>query len=180
MSAGEDSLVVVAVILGAHGVRGDVRIKSFTEFPEDAFAYGDLCGESGEKLFQPVKARPTKDHFIVTPKVTRQKEEWDAMKGTLLHVARSVLPEAEDDEVYIEDLVGLVVMDTAGNEIGRLKAVQNFGAGDLLEIDPTGGGKTVLVPFTEEDVPDVDISSGKIIVATFDLWADETGAKESG
>lgn len=165
---------MVAVILGAHGVRGDVRVKSFTEFPEDAFAYGVLRDAEGAVLIDPLKARPAKDHFIVAPKTPKQKEDWDALKGTLLHVSRSALPEIEADEVYANDLIGLLVVNVAGEELGRLKAVHNFGAGDLIEVEPANGAKTVFIPFTEEDVPDVDLSAGKIVVTTFDLWADET------
>ncbi|MEM9668947.1 MAG: ribosome maturation factor RimM [Pseudomonadota bacterium] len=172
MAAGEDSLVVVAVILGAHGVRGDLRVKTFTEFPEDALSYGPLIGKDGVALVEPVKVRPAKDHFIVTPKSPRQKEEWDAMKGTLLHVPRSELPEPEGDEIYVEDLIGLKVINPEKQILGTVKAVQNYGAGDLIEVEPEAGAKTVLVPFTEEDVPDIDLSSGRVVVATFDLWTE--------
>lgn len=178
MSTGE-ALTVVAVILGAHGVRGDVRVKSFTEFPEDAFAYGPLLGEGGEEMIDAASLRASKDQFIVTPKHTRQKEEWDGLKGTLLHVPRAALPDTEDDEIYVEDLVGLSVTDPDGVRIGAIKAVQNFGAGDLIEIDPVGGGTSVFVPFTEEDVPAVNVSAGNIVVATYDLWADASEDEEN-
>jgi len=174
----DETLTVVAVILGAHGVRGDLRIKSFTEFPEDAFSYGELLDQHGAQLVEPIKARPAKDHFIVTPTSIRQKEEWDGMRGTLLHVRRAALPDPEDDEIYIEDLIGLAVFDADGISIGRVKAVPNFGAGDLIEVSVEGAAKTVLVPFTEEDVPDIDLPSGCLVVANFDLWADESSDKE--
>ena len=169
-----DDLIVIAVLLGAHGVRGDCRVKSFTEVPEDALAYGPLLGVEGKPLVTPKKVRAAKDHFIVSPKEALQKEEWDALKGTLLHVPRDMLPATEDDEVYIEELVGVAVYDDSGAHLGGVKAVQNFGAGDLLEITPIGGGKTVLVPFTQEDVPEIDLGEGRMIVSTFALWADET------
>lgn len=171
-------LVVMAVLLGAHGVRGDCRVKSFAGTPGDAFAYGPLLDETGEALVTPQRFRPAKDHFVVTPKEARQKEDWDGLKGTLLHVPRAALPETEDDEVYIDELVDVAVFDAAGAALGRVKAVHNFGAGDLLEISPTGGGKTVLVPFSEEDVPEIDLNEGRLIVLTFDLWADESGGVE--
>ena len=169
-----DDLIVIAVLLGAHGVRGDCRVKSFTEVGSDAFGYGPLFGADGAVLVTPKKARPAKDHFVVSPEEFRQKEDWDGMKGTLLHVRRDVFPPTEADEVYIDELIGVSVVDEAGMPLGKVMAVHNFGAGDLLDIDPAGGGKSVMVPFTEEDVPEVDLGVGKIVVATFDLWADET------
>ncbi|MEM6901188.1 MAG: ribosome maturation factor RimM [Pseudomonadota bacterium] len=174
MATGDDTLVVVAVILGAHGVRGDLRVRSFTEFSEDAFSYGPLLDQDANALVEPLKALPAKDHFIVTPKTSRQKEEWDAMKGKLLHVPRSLLPDPEDDEIYIDDLVGLSVKAIDGAVIGLVKAVQNFGAGDLLEVAPNENLKTVFVPFTEDDVPEIDIAAGYLVAATFDLWADDS------
>ena len=126
----------------------------------------------------PVKIRAGKDHFIVTPEEQRQKEEWDGLKGTLLHVPRAVLPVAEDDEFYIEDLIGLSVVTSEGEAIGKVKAVHNFGADDLIEIEPPNNRKTVLVPFTEEDVPNVNLETQTIVVATFDLWADESKQKD--
>ncbi|MEL7129257.1 MAG: ribosome maturation factor RimM [Pseudomonadota bacterium] len=175
MAATEDHLIVVAVILGAHGVRGDVRVKSFTELPEDALGFGPLMSADGAPLLTPRRARPVKDHFIVTPEEARQKETWDSLKGTLLHVHRSCLPAVDEDEFYIDDLTGCHVVDAAGLPIGRIKSVHNFGAGDLIEIAPVSGGKSVMVPFTEVDVPDVDLAAGRVTVATFGIWSDERG-----
>ena len=173
-----DDLIVIAVLLGAHGVRGDCRVKSFTGAPEDALAYGPLLGEDGQVLLTPKRGRSVKDHFVVTPQEVRQKEEWDALKGTLLHVPRDVLPATEDDEVYIDELVGVAVFGRLGTALGTVKAMHNFGAGDLLEVSRIDGGKSVMVPFTQEDVPEIDLGAGKIVVATFDLWADESGSPE--
>ncbi len=178
MSDPSSKLIVVGVLSGAHGVRGDVRVKSFTEDPHALFHYGPLLNEAGEKLLDPKTYRVAKDHFIVTPRTARQKEEWDTLKGTRLFVPRSRLPDSEDDEFYIEDLVGLRVLDLNDNEIGRVKAVLDHGAGDLIEILPAGGTKPVLVPFTREDIPDLDLSEGKIVVATFDIWADQSGSPD--
>lgn len=172
-------LIVIAVLLGAHGVRGDCRIKSFTGEPESVLTYGPLSDADGKVLVTPKRARPAKDHFIITPEESRQKEDWDALKGTLLHVARDVLPETEEDEVYIDELIGVSVFDLAGKALGSVKAVHNFGAGDLLEIDRVDQVKSVMVPFTEEDVPEIDLASGKIVMAHFDVWADEGHAPEA-
>ncbi|MEM1036099.1 MAG: ribosome maturation factor RimM [Pseudomonadota bacterium] len=175
-----DKLVILGVILGAHGVRGDVRVKSFTAEPEDIFAYGALLGKTGETLLTPVSVRPAKAHFIVSPEERRQKEDWDAMKGVELCVDRDALPEADEDEIYIDDLVGLNVVDQDGAPLGKIKAVLNHGAGDLLEVAVKAGGKPVLIPFTLEDVPDVDLETGRVTVTTFDLWADQSGKPDDG
>ena len=170
-----DKLVVLGVILGAHGVRGDVRVKSFTAEPEDIFAYGPQLGKSGETLVTPTSVRPAKAHLIVIPEERRQKEDWDALKGVELCVERDALPETDEDEVYIDDLVGLNVVNEADAPLGKIKAVLNHGAGDLLEVMPNAAGKPVLIPFTLEDVPDVDLAAGQVTVTTFDLWADQSG-----
>ncbi len=174
MSQPVSDLVVVGVILGAHGVRGDVRVKSFTADPEALFEYAPFLSDRGEILIAPVRARPAKDHFIVSPENHRQKEEWDAMKGTKLHIPRAELPPTEADEFYIEDLVGLDVFAGGETAIGRVKAVLNHGASDLIEVQPKSPGKPVLVPFTVEDVPVIDLDKGRIIIANFDMWADES------
>ena len=174
MSKIATDLVVVGVILGAHGVRGDVRVKSFTAEPDALFEYAPFLSETGQVLIDPLRARPTKDHYIVSPANPLQKEEWDSLKGTKIYVRRDVLPETEDDEYYIEDLVGLDVYGGGDAPIGRVKAVLNHGASDLIEVQPTPRGKPVLVPFTLEDVPVVDLSSRRIVVATFEIWADES------
>lgn len=174
MSKTATDLVVVGVILGAHGVRGDVRIKSFTAEPEALFEYAPFLSETGEVLIDPMRARPAKDHFIVTPEKPLQKEEWDKLKSTKLYVPRDVLPKTEADEYYIDDLVGLDVFSGGDTPVGRVKAVLNHGASDLIEVQPTPRGKPVLVPFTLEDVPVVDLGARRLVIATFEIWADES------
>ena len=174
MSKTKPNLIVIGVITGAHGVRGDVRVKSFTADPEAIFEYTPFLDERGKILIDPKGARPAKDHFIIMPKVTKQKEEWDALKGTKLYVPREALPETDEDEFYIEDLVNLSVFSGGDQAIGKVKAVFNHGAGDLLEIEPTERGKTVLIPFTLEDVPVVDLALKRVVVTSFEVWADET------
>ncbi len=171
-----DNLVQVARLLGAHGVRGDVRLQSLTEDPEACFAYGDFLDEAGAPLLSPLKWRAAKSHFIVTPREPRSKEAWDAMRGEGVFVPRARLPALDaEDEYYVEDLVGAAIVSPAGETIGSLRAVQNFGAGDLLEIAPAGGGPTVFVPFTEAAAPEVDPAARRIVVADFAAWA-EAGA----
>ena len=173
MSKGADNrLIVVGVIKGAHGVRGEVRVKSFTTDPDAVFTYGPLLDKAGKPVLTPKSARPGKDHFIVRPAEQKQKEDWDALRGTLLHVPRASLPQAEEDEFYIEDLVGLDVYAGGAERAGRVRAVQDFGAGDLLDIDLAGGG-SVMVPFTLADVPVVDLAARRVVVPGLEDWLGE-------
>lgn len=171
MKAQDDKLIAVGVLKGAHGVRGEVRVKSFTADPEAVFGYGPLLDEAGAVLLTPKSARPGKDHFIVRPKEQKQKEDWDALRGRLLHVPRAALPAADEDEFYIEDLAGMAVFTNDGSPAGRVRAVQDFGAGDLLEIELTGQASTVFVPFTRADVPEVDIAARRIVIPDLAAWA---------
>jgi len=165
--------VRVGVILGAHGVRGDVRVKSLTAVAEDCFGYGVLASKEGEPLLDPVQVRPARTHFIVTPRQPREKEGWDALSGTELFVPRANLPETEADEAYFGDLVDLEAKDPDGGVLGRVHAVHDFGAGDILEILPADGGTTVMVPFTEADIPELDVSAGVLTIASWALWRGE-------
>ncbi|MFN4225212.1 MAG: ribosome maturation factor RimM [Hyphomonas sp.] len=167
----KDKLIAVGVLKGAHGVRGEVRVKSLTSAPEALFGYGPLLDEAGAIVLTPESARPGKDHFIVRPKEMRQKEEWDALRGRILHVPRSVLPEVGEGEFYVEDLAGLTVYSTGESPEGRVRAVQNFGSGDLLEIELTGQTSTIFVPFTQADVPVIDLAGRRIVVPDLALWA---------
>ena len=170
---GTSDLVVIAAIAGAHGVRGNVRIRSFTAVPEDCFAYGPMLDEAGKEVVIAKDWHAAKGHFVVTPSQPKQKEDWDALKGTLLHAPASALPETGDDEYYIRDLVGLQVFTGGDASAGKVIAAHDFGAGDILEIKLTGEPKPVMVPFTREDVPVVDLKGGRLVVATLDLWSNE-------
>lgn len=178
MSEDQPGLVVVGAILGAHGVRGDVRVRSFAAEPEACFTYGPLLNEAGEVLLEADAVRPAKTHFIVRPREPKQKEAWDALKGARLHVPRDRLGPLEEDEFFIDDLVGLTVFAGGDTAVGTVSAVHNFGAGDLIEIDPADGGKSVLVPFTREDVPQVDLKARRLVVATLDLWAEKNQSSD--
>ena len=174
----DNRLIVVGVLKGAHGVRGDVRVRSFTADPDAVFDFGPLLDEAGKVIVTPKSARPAKGHFIVRPKEQKQKEDWDALRGTLLYVPRASLPEADEDEFYIEDLVGLDVYTGGSERAGRIRAVQDFGAGELLEIDLAGGG-SVFVPFTLADVPVVDLAAGRVVLATLEEWLEADGEEDA-
>lgn len=151
-------LIVVAQIAGAFGVKGEVRVRSFTDDPEAVFSYGPLMDAAGKVVLTPVRHRSLNDLFSVTAKEAHQREVWEAMRGTLLHAPRVALPEADEGEVYVADLIGARVVHVDGRELGVVKAVQNFGAGELLEITPSTGA-TYLLPFTEENFPGIDMDA---------------------
>ncbi|RIJ23943.1 16S rRNA processing protein RimM [Henriciella barbarensis] len=174
-----ERLVVVGALSGAHGVRGDVRVRSFTGEPEAIFDFDQLLDEKGKPLLSVKSYKSASDHFIVTPKTSRQKEEWDAMKGLKLHVSRADLPTADEDEFYIEDLVGLKTCSPDGTVFGRVKSVQNFGAGDLLEVAPdTAGEPAYFVPFTLKDIPDIDFTARTVTIADAQMWADQSDPRK--
>lgn len=164
MSGKRDDLIVVGQIAGAFGVKGEVRVRSFTDDPEACFSYGPLLNEAGEVILTPVRHRPLKDVFGVTAEETLQREDWEALKGTNLHVSRDALPEAEDGEFYVIDLIGCDVTHEDGRTLGAVRNVQDFGAGSLLEITPATGSVFYL-PFNAETTPEVDLAARRIVVA---------------
>ncbi|MFC7291816.1 ribosome maturation factor RimM [Hirschia litorea] len=159
----ESDLIVVAQIGGAHGVRGHVRVRSYTDYPEDCFAYGPLLDANGNIVFTAKSYQENKDGFVVWPVEHRQREEWMKMKGVLLHVPRSALPEPDEDEFYFTDLIDCEVVHEDGRKLGRVLQVYNFGADDLLEIKSPLGSDYML-PFTRAIVPKVDIV-GRLLTA---------------
>lgn len=152
------NLIVVGQITGAFGVKGEARVRSFTDDPEACFSYGPLLDTDGNVILTPVKARPLNEGYGVTTKEQKQREDWEALRGTLLHVTRDQLPAPEDDELYVADLIGMQVIHIDGRNLGAVKAAHNFGAGDILEIQPASG-PTFLLPFTEDDIPEIDAAA---------------------
>ena len=155
--------ICVGAIAGAFGVKGEVRLKSFTADPDAIAHYSPLSTEDGSRSFTVTLDRPVKGGFVARLSGIATKEQADALKGTRLYARRDQLPSLPDDEFYHADLIGLAVFDTGGQELGRVKSVLNHGAGDLLEIHGPGLKNTVLLPFTRDAVPTVDLASGRII-----------------
>ncbi|WP_353473757.1 ribosome maturation factor RimM [Salipiger sp. H15] len=158
-----DEMICVGVLGGAFGVHGEVRLKSYTAEPEAIADYAPLTSEDGSRSFELQITRPLKGGFAARLSGVRTKEEADALKGLQLFAPRDRLPDLPDDEYYYTDLIGLTVLDTGGAEIGKVKAVLNHGASDLLELIVPGTSGTVLLPFTRAVVPTVDLASGRII-----------------
>lgn len=155
--------VRVGTIGGAYGVKGEVRIKSFCAIPEAIAEYAPLTTEDGSRTFEVTITRQISNGLAARMTRIDSKEDADALRGMGLYALRSQLPDTDDDEFYYADLIGLDVFDTGGNPIGKIKAVQNHGATDLLEVFGPGLKTTVLIPFTKEVVPTVDIASGRVI-----------------
>lgn len=155
--------VCVGAIAGSFGVKGEVRLKSFCAEPEAIDSYGPLSSEDGQTVWEVKISRPIKNGFAARLSGVRSKEAADALRGTRLYAPRDVLPDLPDDEFYHTDLIGLTVFDTGGAELGRIKAVLNHGAGDLLEIAVKGEKQPLLLPFTVANVPTVDVAAGKVI-----------------
>lgn len=152
-------------IAGAHGIRGEVLIKSFTAAPEDIGAYGALSTADGSRAFEIASARSTpKGGVVARLKGISDRNAAEALKGTDLYVARDHLPPPSDDEFYYADLVGMTAVTPDGATLGEIVAVQNFGAGDLLEVRLAGKAKTELIPFTDAVVPDVDAAARRVTV----------------
>jgi 16S rRNA processing protein RimM len=146
-----------------HGVRGEIRLHSFTADPSAITRYGPLEGEDG-RAFEIEAMRPAKEHFVAKVSGVADRDAAERLKNVKLYVPRERLPEPDEpDEFYYADLIGLSVVDRSGKKLGAVIAVHNFGAGDLIEMSPEGGGKTELLPFDEVHVPVVDIAAGKII-----------------
>ncbi|MFO1074636.1 MAG: ribosome maturation factor RimM [Geminicoccaceae bacterium] len=166
MTAGQGgtAMVCVAQVAAAHGVRGAVKLRCFTAEPESVAAYGPLCDEAGRELFRIRLLGPTQGGMIAQVEGILDRNAAEALRGLRLYVPRSTLPEPEPDEFYHEDLVGLPARDASGAEIGRVTAVLNFGAGDLIEL-ATGDGGSLMLPFTRAAVPEIDLEAGFVVVA---------------
>ncbi len=156
-------LICVGAVAGAYGVRGEVRIKSFCAVPENIETYSPLLSEDGTRSFSLSLTRKIKNGFAARLGGIETKEQADAARGLQLFTQRDRLPNLPDDEFYHTDLIGLDVLDTGGTLLGKVRAVQNHGAGDLLEIHGPALNGTVLLPFTRSAVPTVDLETGRII-----------------
>jgi 16S rRNA processing protein RimM len=156
-------LILVGRVAGGFGVRGEVRISAYTETPQALLAYGALLREDGTPALTLLSGRPQKGDLVARVKEVATKEEADALRGLRLHVPREALPEPDEDEYYLADLIGMAAVTPEGETLGRVKHVHDFGAGDLLEIEPARGASWHL-PFTRACVPEVDLKGGKVVV----------------
>jgi 16S rRNA processing protein RimM len=162
MSA-QEKRVCVGVVTGAHGVRGAVRLKSFTAEPEDVARYGPLEDERGERRFALRIVGNAKGVLIAAISGIEDRDRAEALRGSRLYLPRSALPPPEEEEYYYTDLIGLDAMLVDGTSLGTVRAVHDFGAGDTLEI-ARAKGAPVMVPFTRAVVPVIDLDLGRLVV----------------
>jgi 16S rRNA processing protein RimM len=155
--------ICVARIGAPHGVRGAVKLWTFTEDPLAVRHYGLLVTKDGARQFEVTHLHEAKDHLVATLKGVATREEAERLNGVELYVAREKLPDTSADEYYHADLIGLAAVSAAGEPLGRVIAIHNFGAGDIIEVAPPNGA-TMLLPFTNAVVPTVDLEGGRVVI----------------
>ena len=155
-------LILVGRVAGAFGVRGEVRITSFTADPAALIDYRVLLREDGSTALTLSQGRGAKGGVVAQAKEIQTREQAEALRGLRLSIPREVLPEPEEDEFYIADLIGMDVRGLQGEALGQVKSVRDFGAGDLLEIQPPTG-ESWWLPFTREAVPEVRMTDRVVI-----------------
>jgi 16S rRNA processing protein RimM len=161
-TASEDKLLL-GEIGAAQGLKGEVRLRSYTQEPAAIADYRPLQDAHGHQV-EIESVRVTPKALIARIKGVTTREAAEALNHTKLYVARDLLPERGEEEWYHADLIGLEAFTPDGAPAGTVAAIHNFGAGDLIEITPAEGGATMLLPFTNETVPEVDVEGGRIVV----------------
>jgi 16S rRNA processing protein RimM len=159
------SRICVARIGAAHGVRGEVKLWSFTEDPAAVAHYGPLETQDGTRCFEIEALRAAKDHFVARIAGVNDRDAAEKLRNIELYIPRARLPKIEEaDTFYHADLVGLDAVTPDGARVGTVHALHNFGAGDIIEIAPAGGGDPLMLPFNETTVPKIDIAARQIVV----------------
>lgn len=161
------NMICVAAIAGAFGVKGEVKLKAFTQNAMDCVSYGPLLSADGEIVLTVISARAVKDALSVRAEEVKTREEAEGLKSMKVYVPRNALPETDEDDFYYVDLIGLEVKSTSGQRLGSIIGVHEFGAGDMLEIKPPKSAEkqaSYFHPFTKAAVPKVDLKAGRIIV----------------
>ncbi|NBN80200.1 ribosome maturation factor RimM [Microvirga tunisiensis] len=161
MTGAPQDKILMAVVGAAHGIRGEVRVKPYGDDPLSFTDYGPLETADGTRRLTVATARVQKTVVITKFKGINDRNAAEALNGLELYVPRDRLPEPDEDEFYHTDLIGLTAVTDSGEPLGRVVTVQNFGAGDLLEIRPSSG-KSYFLPFTQAFVPSVDLDGGTV------------------
>jgi len=169
----DQARVCLGAVAGAHGVRGALRVRSFTAEPEDIAAYGPVTDEAGTRTFTLRIVGQARGDLVIKVDGINDRNAAEALKGTRFYVARAALPEPDADEFYHTDLIGLAAENDDGAPLGTVRAVHDHGAGTLIEIRSNEGAE-LLVPFTKAAVPVIDIAGGRIVVSP----PDEVGEDE--
>ena len=173
------NLIFLGVVTGAKGVRGELRIKSFTAVQEDLAAYGLLWDKAGRESYSVTVTGKIKGQLTATIKGVTSRTSAEALRGVELFIPRESLPSLEQNEFYHSDLIGLKVVTDDGEPLGMVRAVDNYGAGDVIEI--TGGSyKTLMVPFKNEFVPKIDFTAGILVLNPPDGLLKDPGERLKG
>jgi 16S rRNA processing protein RimM len=165
-------LLCVGVVAAVHGIRGQVKIKSFTAEPSDIFTYGVLSDSAGNARYTLKPCGLSGSTLLATIDGIGTREAAEDLKGTKFYIDRDALPETSEDEFYIEDLIGLTACSPDGAIFGKITSIENYGAGDLIEIT-TPDGETELFAFTYEIFPEIDVAAGKVIIELPEIIEDE-------
>jgi len=161
--------ICVGMIAGAQGIRGQVRLRSFTEDPEAIGDYEPLTDENGTRVFAVTLQGVAKDCFIASIDGVKDRNQAEALRGTRLYVDRSILPKAKKNQYYESDLIGLVAQDGQGKIYGKILATHDHGAGTFLEIG-TNKKDSFMLPFRDAFVPEVDVAGGRVLIAPPEGW----------
>ena len=157
--------ICVARIGAAHGVRGEVKLWSFTEDPAAVAHYGPLETQDGTRCFEIEALRAAKDHFVARIAGVNARDAAERLRNIELYIPRARLPKIEEaDTFYHADLVGLDAITPDGARVGTVHALHNFGAGDIIEIAPAEGGDPLMLPFNETTVPKIDVAARQVVV----------------
>ena len=157
--------ICVARIGAAHGVRGEVKLWSFTEDPAAVTHYGPLETQDGTRCFEIEALRAAKDHFVARIAGVNDRDAAEKLRNIELYIPRARLPKIEEaDTFYHADLVGLDAITPDGARVGTVHALHNFGAGDIIEIAPAEGGDPLMLPFNETTVPKIDVAARQVVV----------------
>ncbi|MEM9029391.1 MAG: ribosome maturation factor RimM [Pseudomonadota bacterium] len=167
--------VLLGHISTAHGIRGEVIVKSYCDVPEDIASYGALTDEAGTRSFDLTIRGATKRGLIARVRGVEDRNTAEQLRGTKLYIERSRLPPPAEDEIYHNDLLGLTVLDRDGGVLGKIVAVQNFGAGDLIEVTKPGTRTTEFLPFDAQFVSEVDLDAGTVTMAIDEPEAEDNG-----
>jgi len=159
------NLVCLGTIVGVHGIKGSVRVKVHGENPLDFFSYGPLQDKTGRLYHLSLQSHPKDTLVIVKIDGITTRNQAEELRGVDLYIEHSQLPNLEDEEFYYVDLIGLVVVDLDGNDVGKIVNMHNFGAGDLLEIQDKNR-ESIFVSFTKEAVPAIDLKAKRVTLNT--------------
>ena len=168
----EDRKICVGMISGSHGVRGLLRLRSFTAIPEAISDYAPLTDETGKRRFEIEIKSTAKDFFIVQIEGVKSREDADALRGAKLFVSREKMPKTGKEEYYEADLIGLPVKDKSGNDFGSVRSIHDYGAGVFLEIG-TSKESAFMLPFRDAFVPKLDLKEGLIVIDLPEDWLDQ-------